>query len=387
VTTVPKISAALRSLKASSTVAFNAKALEMQRAGVDVIAMTAGEPDFQPPAHVLEAAHDAIRRGLTKYTASEGTRELRTAIAAKHARENGLSYSWDQVIVSTGGKQVLYNAFMAMLDPGDEVIVPAPYWVSYPAQVQLAGGVAVSVPASADDGFVVDPDAVAAAITPRTKAIVLNSPSNPTGAVYPEATLRAVADLCERHDLWLVTDELYEHIVYEGEFVSAARYYPERTLLVHGASKGYALTGWRIGWGCGPLELIKAMGKLQGQVTSNPNAVAQHATRVALEEVDATAAFQAMTREAYRERRDVIVRGLNALGLRTPKPQGAFYVMADLRRLDADETVAATMLLEKAHVGVVPGTDFEAPGFARFSYACGLEQIEEALERIKRLLD
>jgi aspartate aminotransferase len=387
VTTVPKISAALRSLKASSTVAFNAKALEMQRAGVDVIAMTAGEPDFQPPAHVLEAAHDAIRRGLTKYTASEGTRELRTAIAAKHERENGLSYSWDQVIVSTGGKQVLYNAFMAMLDPGDEVIIPSPYWVSYPAQVQLAGGVAVSVPASADDGFVVDPDAVAAAITPRTRAIVINSPSNPTGAVYPEETLRAIAALCERHDLWLVTDELYEHIVYEGEFVSAASYYPHRTLLVHGASKGYALTGWRIGWGCGPTDLIKAMGKLQGQVTSNPNAVAQHATRVALEEVDATAAFQAMTREAYRTRRDVIVRGLNALGLRTPTPQGAFYVMADLGRLDPDETVAATMLLEQAHVGVVPGTDFEAPGFARLSYACSLEQIEEALERIKKLLD
>jgi aspartate aminotransferase len=384
---VPKISDALRSLKASSTVAFNAKALEMQRSGVDVIAMTAGEPDFQPPAHVVEAAHDAIRRGMTKYTASEGTRELRAAIAAKHARENALSYTPEQVIVSTGGKQVLYNAFMAMLDPGDEVVIPAPFWVSYPAQVQLAGGVAVSVPTTAAEGFIVDPEAVAAAITPRTRAIVLNSPSNPTGAVYPEEVIRAIADLCERHDLWLITDELYEHIVYEGAFVSAARYYPERTLLVHGASKGYALTGWRIGWGCGPSELVKAMGKLQGQVTSNANAVAQHATRVALDEVDATAAFQAMTREAYRERRNTIVRGLNALGLPTPKPQGAFYVMADLRRLDPDETVASTMLLEKAHVGVVPGTDFEAPGFARLSYACGLPQIEEALERIKRLLD
>jgi aspartate aminotransferase len=384
---MPTISAAIRSLKASSTVAFNAKALDMQRSGVDVIAMTAGEPDFQPPAHVVEAAHDAIRRGMTKYTASEGTRELRAAIAAKHARENALSYTPEQVIVSTGGKQVLYNAFMAMLDPGDEVVIPAPFWVSYPAQVQLAGGVAVSVPTTAAEGFIVDPEAVAAAITPRTRAIVLNSPSNPTGAVYPEEVIRAIADLCERHDLWLITDELYEHIVYEGAFVSAARYYPERTLLVHGASKGYALTGWRIGWGCGPSELVKAMGKLQGQVTSNANAVAQHATRVALDEVDATAAFQAMTREAYRERRNTIVRGLNALGLPTPKPQGAFYVMADLRRLDPDETVASTMLLEKAHVGVVPGTDFEAPGFARLSYACGLPQIEEALERIKRLLD
>jgi aspartate aminotransferase len=384
---MPTISAAIRSLKASSTVAFNAKALDMQRSGVDVIAMTAGEPDFQPPEHVLEAAHDAIRRGMTKYTASEGTRELRQAIADKHARENDLRYAHDQVIVSTGGKQVLYNGFMAMLDPGDEVIVPAPYWVSYPAQIQLAGGVCVSVPASADDGFVPDPDAIAAAITPRTKAIIVNSPSNPTGAVYPETVLRAIADLCEHHDLWLITDELYEHIVYDGAFTSAATFYPERTLLVHGASKGYALTGWRLGWGCGPAGLIKAMGKLQGQVTSNANAVAQHATRVALDEVGLTAAFQEKTLAAYRERRDVIVAGLNALGLRTPTPQGAFYVMADLSRIDPDETVAATILLERAHVGVVPGTDFEATGFARLSYACALPQIETALERIKRLLD
>jgi len=384
---MPKISAAIRALKASSTVAFNARALEMQRSGVDVVAMTAGEPDFQPPAHVLEAAHEAIRRGMTKYTASEGTRELRAAIAAKHARENGLTYTPDQVIVSTGGKQVLYNGFMAMLDPGDEVIVPAPYWVTYPAQIELAGGVCVSVPSSADEGFVVDPEAVAAAITPRTKAIVVNSPSNPTGGVYPDEVLKAIADLCERHDLWLVTDELYEHIVYEGRFTSAASYYPHRTLLVHGASKGYALTGWRIGWGCGPTELIKAMGKLQGQVTSNPNAVAQYATQVALEQVEATAAFQAMTLVAYRARRDRIVAGLNALGLRTPTPPGAFYVMSDVRRIDADETVAALALLEKAHVGVVPGTDFEAPGFVRLSYATSMEQIEKALERIKRLLD
>jgi aspartate aminotransferase len=384
---MPQISASIRALKASSTVAFNAKALEMQRAGVDVIAMTAGEPDFQPPAHVLEAAHEAIRQGLTKYTASEGTRELRQAIVDKHERENGLRFTPEQVIVSTGGKQVLYNAFMAMLDPGDEVIVPSPYWVSYPAQIQLAGGVTVSVAASPDDGFVPDPEAIAAAITARTKAILVNSPSNPTGAVYPEGILRAIAELCEEHGLWLISDELYEHIVYEGTFTSGASFYPERTLLVHGASKGYALTGWRVGWGCGPTELVAAMGKLQGQVTSNANAVAQYATRIALDEVQLTAAFQATTRAAYRKRRDVIVAGLNALGLRTPTPDGAFYVMADLTPIDPDETVAATTLLERAHVGVVPGTDFEAPGFARLSYATSMEKIETALERITRLLD
>ena len=379
---MPPISQALRALKASSTVGFNARALELQRAGVDVIAMTAGEPDFQPPEHVLRAAHEAIDRGITKYTASEGTRDLRAAIVAKHARENGLAYTPDQVIVSTGGKQVLYNAFMAMLNPGDEVIVPAPYWVSYPAQVQLAGGVSVSVPTTAAEGFVPDPERVAAAITPRTRAIVLNSPSNPTGAVWPEEVLRAIADLAEKHDLWLISDELYEHLVYDGEFTPVARYHPHRTLLVHGASKGYALTGWRIGWGCGPVELVKAMTKLQGQVTSNANAVAQYAAQVALDSVEETAAFQAMTRAAYRERRDVIVAGLNALGLPTNTPQGAFYVMADVRSIDADEAVAATRLLEEARVGTVPGTDFEAPGFVRLSYATSMTNIRTALDRL-----
>ena len=379
---MPQLSAAIRALKASSTVAFNAKALELKRAGVDVIAMTAGEPDFQPPAHVLAAAHEAIDRGMTKYTASEGTRELREAIVAKHARENGLSYGVDQVVVSTGGKQSLFNAFMAILEPGDEVVIPAPYWVSYPAQVQIAGGVTVPVPARAEDGFVPDPAAIAAAITPRTKAIVLTSPSNPTGVVVPEDVLHAIADLAERHDLWLISDELYEHLVYEGSFTPVAKWYPERTILVHGASKGYALTGWRIGWACAPVALAKAMNTLQGQVTSNANTIAQYATQVALNEVDATAAFHAMTRAAYRERRDVLVAGLNELGLPTPMPHGAFYAMTDVRGIDPDETVAATVLLEKARVAVVPGTDFLAPGFVRLSYACSIDQVRSALERI-----
>ena len=383
---MPQLSASIRALKTSSTVALNAKALELRRAGVDVIAMTAGEPDFQPPAHVLAAAHEAIDRGLTKYTAVQGTVELREAIAAKHLRENDLRYGPNQVSVSTGGKQVLYNAFMAILNPGDEVILPSPYWVSYPPQIELAGGVTVTVAARAEDGFVPDPEAIAAAITPRTRAILVNSPSNPTGAVIPEGVLRAIADLAERHDLWLISDELYEHMIYEGAFTPVAQWYPERTILVHGASKGYALTGWRIGWGCGPSEVIQAMNRLQGQVTSNANAVAQYATQVALNSVEATAAFQAMTRAAYRERRDVIVAGLNALGLPTPTPQGAFYVMADTRGIDPDENVAGAMLLEKARVAVVPGTDFGAPGFVRMSYACSLDQVRTALERIAEVV-
>ena len=383
---MPQLSASIRALKASSTVALNAKALELRRAGVDVIAMTAGEPDFQPPAHVLAAAHDAIERGMTKYTAVEGTRELREAIAAKHARENGLTYAPEQVSVSTGGKQVLYNAIRSIVDPGDEVVLLAPYWVTYPPQVELAGGVSVIVPTRAEDGFVPDPDAIAAAVTPRTRAIVVNSPGNPTGAVFPAPVLRAIADIAERHDLWLISDELYEHLVYDGAFTPVAQWYPERTILVHGASKGYALTGWRIGWGCGPREVIRAMNRLQGQVTSNANAVAQYAAQVALNAVEETAAFQAMTRAAYRDRRDLLVRGLNAAGLPTPTPQGAFYVMADTRAIDPDENVAGARLLEEARVAVVPGTDFAAPGFVRMSYACSLENVRTAVERVTALV-
>lgn len=383
---MPQLSTAIGALKPSSTVALNAKALELKRSGVDVIAMTAGEPDFQPPAHVLEAAHAAIDQGATKYTSVEGTMELREAIVAKHRRENALEYTPQQISVSTGGKQVLYNAFMAMLNPGDEVILIAPFWVSYPAQVELAGGVPVIVHAQAADGFVVDPELVARAITPRTKAVVLNSPGNPTGAVFPLEVLRAIAELAERHDFFVITDELYEHLVYDGAFVSAASFFPERTLLVHGASKGYALTGWRIGWGAGPAPLIRAMNTLQGQVTSNANAVAQAATKVALERVEETAAFQAMTRRAYQERRDLLVAGLNAAGLPTPKPAGAFYVMADVRSLHADENVVGARMLEEARVAVVPGTDFAAPGFVRMSYACATEQVREAVRRIQAMV-
>lgn len=380
---MPQLSEALKALKASATVAFNTKATELKRRGVDVVAMTAGEPDFAPPEHVVAAAHEAIDRGMSKYTPAEGTAELRGAVAEKFRRENGLTYAPNQISVSTGGKQVLYNGFMAVLNPGDEVIVPAPYWVSYPAQVQLAGGVTVGVPTRPEDGFVPKLEDIKAAITDKTRVIVLNSPSNPTGAVYPPEVVRGIAELAEQHDLWVFSDDLYEHLVYDGEFVSAANFAQDRTLVIHGASKAYALTGWRIGYGAGPEGLIKAMNKLQGQVTSNANAVAQHAVVAALNEVEKTAAFIEMTKKAYAERRDVLVNGLNRLGLKTPKPQGAFYVMSDLTPVHPDETEAATLLLEHARVGVVPGTDFEAPGHARFSYATSMENIEKALERLE----
>ncbi len=384
---MPQISEAIKNLKASSTVAFNAKAVEMKRLGVDVVAMTAGEPDFQPPRHVLDAAHEAISKGLSKYTPSEGTFELRQAVVDKFKRENDVTYTPEQIIVSTGGKQVLYNAFRSVLNPGDEVIIPAPYWVSYPAQVQLAGGVTVPVMTRPEDGFIPDPEAVRDAITPRTKVILLNSPSNPTGAVYPPGVVKAIIELAISRDLWLFSDDLYEHLIYEGAFTSVAKYAQDKTLVIHGASKAYALTGWRIGYGAGPKELIKAMNRLQGQVTSGANSIAQYATTVALNEVDKTKDFVEMTKKAYVERRDVLVNGLNRLGLKTPMPQGAFYVMTDLTPLHEDETEASLMLLERAHVGVVPGTDFVAPGQARLSYAVSLENIHKALERIKRLLD
>ena len=381
-----QLSDRIQNVRASSTVAFAAKAGEMRRQGVDVIAMTAGEPDFQPPAHVLDAAREAIELGLTKYTPAEGTHALREAIVAKHARENGWSADPSEVIVGTGGKQVLYNAIQAMVDPGDEVILIAPYWVSYPAQVEVAGGVVVPVEARAEDGFVPDPDAVAAAFTSRTKALIVNSPSNPTGAVYPREVIEALAALARERGVWLISDDLYEHLIYEGEFTPVQPLYPDGTLTVHGASKGYALTGWRIGWGVGPKPLIKAMTRLQGQVTSGANALAQHATVAALNEVEKTAAFQAETRAAYRERRGILVEGLNALGLATPMPHGAFYAMADMTPIDPDEGTAALRLLQEAHVGVVPGTDFAAPGFGRLSYATSTENVREALRRIEALL-
>jgi len=381
-----QLSTRIQNVRASSTVAFNTRAADMRRQGIDVIAMTAGEPDFQPPAHVFDAAREALDLGLTKYTPAEGTHALREAICAKHLRENGWSADPGQVIVSTGGKQVLYNAFQALIDPGDEVILIAPYWVSYPAQVEVAGGVVVPVEARAENGFVPDPDEVAAAFSERTKVLVLNTPSNPTGAVYPREVVEALAALARERGVWLISDDLYEHLIYEGEFTPVQPLYPEGTITVHGASKGYALTGWRIGWGVGPQPLIKAMTRLQGQVTSGANALAQHATVAALNEVEKTAAFQAETRAAYIERRGILVEGLNRLGLATPMPAGAFYAMADLTPIDPDEGTAALRLLEEAHVGIVPGTDFLAPGFARFSYATSTENVHEALRRIEALL-
>lgn len=380
-----RLSARARSLKPSATVAVTSRALELQRQGRKVISLSVGEPDFDTPPHIKRAAIKAIKAGKTKYTPVSGIPELREAISAKFRRENGLDYAPDAVTVTSGGKQALFNAFFALLDPGDEVLIPAPYWVSYPEMVALTGAVPVAVPTSAQGGFMLDPDVLAAHITPRTRMVVLNSPGNPTGAVFPPETLRAVAALAQKHNLTIVTDEMYEHLVYDAEQVSIGTFAPEHTLTINGASKAYAMTGWRIGYAGGPKHVIAAMNTIQSQSTSNASSVGQYAALAALEDHAETQRFVEMARLAYRERRDRIVAGLNALGLPTPTPRGAFYVMADTRAIDPDELQAARRILDEAEVAVVPGTDFAAPGQMRLSYATSLETIEEVLRRLEPL--
>ncbi|GGJ53884.1 pyridoxal phosphate-dependent aminotransferase [Deinococcus roseus] len=378
-----KLSQKIQALKPSSTVAVTSRALELKRQGVDVISMSVGEPDFDTPDHVKEAAHQAIRTGKTKYTPVNGIFELRETISEKLLRENNLTYTPEQVTVTSGGKQALFNALMALLDPGDEVIIPAPFWVSYPEMVTFAGGVPVFVDTLAEEGYALDPEKVRAAVTDRTVAIMINSPSNPTGVVYPEATIRSLVELCTEKNLLLITDEMYEHIIYDEKHVSAALYGWDNVLTINGASKAYAMTGWRIGYAAGPQHLIKAMNAIQGQSTSNANSVAQYA---ALEAIRDSQQYIDFAREKFRERRDFIVSELNSMGLPTPTPQGAFYVMVDTTSIHADEIEAARRILDEGRVAVVPGTDFRAPGRIRISYATSMENIQEALQRIGSLL-
>lgn len=371
-------------LKPSATVAVNARALELRRQGIDVIALTAGEPDFDTPEHIKEAARRALAEGKTKYTPPAGIPELREAVAEKFRRENGLAYTPEQVTIGVGGKGVLYNLFQAIIDPGDEVVLIAPFWVSYSAQVELAGGRAVVVPTSAEAGFVPDLEAVARAIGPKTKALVVNSPSNPTGAVYPEETLTALAELAIEHDFYLISDEIYEHLIYEGRAFSPGVVAPEHTITVNGVAKTYAMTGWRVGYAGGPKDVIQAMTKIQGQSVTHPTSIAQWAALEALTNPKSQE-FIAMARAAFDRRRKRIVEGLRSIGLPTTTPKGAFYVMPDVRRIHEDELKAAEILLERARVAVVPGTDFRAPGHVRMSYATSEAAIEEALERIRAL--
>lgn len=390
-----KPSAALARIKPSPTLAVTARAAALKREGVDVISLGAGEPDFDTPDFIKQAAIEALRRGETKYTDVDGTPALKAAIAAKFKRDNGLDYAPNQITVNVGGKQTLFNAMVATLDAGDEVIIPAPYWVSYPDVVLFANGTPVVVAAGPNQGYKLTPDQLEAAITPRTKWLILNSPSNPTGAAYSVEELRALGAVLLRHPhVWVFADDMYEHIVYEGfTFASIAAVVPElyeRTLTVNGCSKAYAMTGWRIGFAGGAEWLIKAMAKLQSQSTSNPCSIAQAAAIAAL---NGDQGFLAERAAVFQARRDLVVAALNATpGLRCPKPEGAFYVYPDCSGLIgkrtpdgtvlSDDSAVATYLLESARVAVVPGAAFGLSPAMRLSYATSTEALTEACRRI-----
>ncbi len=388
----------LSRIKPSATMAVTDKARALKAAGRDVIGLGAGEPDFDTPDNIKQAAIKAIESGrASKYTAVEGLAELKTAVIGKFKRENNLDYKPNQIIVSTGGKQVLFNALMVTLNPGDEVIIPAPYWVSYPDMVLLAGGEPVIVPSRMEDGFKMKPEALEKAITPRTKWIIFNSPSNPTGAAYTKAELKTITDVLVRHpQVWVMTDDMYEHLVYDDfKFATPAEIEPnlyERTLTVNGVSKAYCMTGWRIGYAGGRADLIKAMSMLQSQSTSNPVAVSQWAS---VEALNGPQDFIAKHNAIFKERRDLCVSMLNqSNGLHCPKPEGAFYVYPSCagtmgktapssKKLATDEDFV-TELLEAEGVAVVQGTPFGFGPAFRISYATKTEDLEEACRRIQR---
>ena len=387
----------LSRIKPSPTIVVSTKARELKDAGRDVIGLGAGEPDFDTPDNIKDAAIAAIRSGETKYTAVDGTPALKEAIAAKFKRENGLDYAAGEITVGTGGKQVLYNAFQATLNAGDEVIIPAPYWVSYPDMVLLAEGEPVFVSCGANQNFKLQPEALEAAITPKTRWLVLNSPSNPTGAAYSREEMKALTDVLMRHPhVWVLTDDMYEHLVYDDfEFTTPAQVEPglkDRTLTMNGVSKAYAMTGWRIGYAGGPQSLIKAIAKVQSQSTSNPSSVSQAA---AVEALNGTQDFIAERAEVFRQRRDLVVSMLNdCAGLHCHKPEGAFYVYPSCagcigkktpegKVIETDEDFV-THLLESVGVAAVHGAAFGLSPHFRVSYATSTEALEEACKRIKQ---
>ncbi len=391
------LSESLGRIQPSQTIAVTQKARDLKAAGRDVIGLGAGEPDFDTPDNIKEAAIAAIRRGETKYTAVEGIPELRKAVAAKFKRENGLDYAPSQIFVSAGGKSIIYNALMATLNPGDEVICVAPYWVSYPDIVALGGGKPVVVEAKIENGFRLTPADLEAAITPKTKWLILNQPSNPTGACYTKAQLKALADVLLKHpQVWILTDDIYEHLVYgDFEFATIAAVEPklyERTLTMNGVSKAYAMTGWRIGF-CGAAEpLVKAMAKLQSQSVTHAASISQWAS---VEALNGPQDFIPERKKIFETRRDLVVSMLNqASGIECPKPEGAFYVYPSIRKLIGKSTASgktittdgefASELLESEGVAVVHGAAFGLSPFFRISYATSNKLLEEACTRIQR---
>ena len=390
------LSQTLARVKPSPTIAITGRALQLTAEGKDIITLSAGEPDFDTPEHIREAAKAAIDAGHTRYTAVDGMPALKRAICDKFGRENGLDYSPAQVSVGTGGKQILYNALMATLNPGDEVIIPAPYWVSYPDMVLLAGGTPVILPAGMEAGYRITPEQLEAAITPRTKWLILNSPSNPSGAGYGADQMRALTDVLMRHPhVWVLSDDIYEHLVFDDfRFVTPAQIEPglkDRTLTMNGVSKSYAMTGWRIGYGAGPEVLIRAMAKLQSQSTSNPSSIGQYAALAAL---NGPQDYIETSRAIFQRRRDLVVAALNDCpGISCPVPQGAFYVYPSIHELIGktsaggtvikDDEAFATALLDETGVAVVFGAAFGLSPHFRVSYATSDAVLADACARIK----
>ena len=387
------ISQRCRNITPSMTLAIDAKAKEMKAAGLNVIGFGAGEPDFPTPAHIRDAAKEALDQGLTRYTPVPGTPELRKAICAKLLRENGLSYEPSEIIVSDGAKHSLFNVFQAILDPGDEVLIPSPCWVSYPEMVRMAGGVPVFIPTAEEDNFIPGEDAIRERVTARTKAIVITSPSNPNGSVWKKEQLEYVAELAVEHAFYVVSDEIYERLLYDGRrHVSIAQLGEKikaQTFVINGMSKAYCMTGWRVGYCAAPKALISAMSAFQSQSTSNANSVAQYASVAALN--GDQACVDVMVAE-YEKRRDNITERINAVpGLSCRKPDGAFYVMMNIKDILGrawhgtvirDSMTFADVLLREKQVAVVPGVAFEAEGYCRLSYAISMEKINEGLDRI-----
>jgi aspartate aminotransferase len=388
------LSKRVQKVKPSPTLAVTARAAKLKSEGKDIIGLGAGEPDFDTPIHIADAGVDAIRKGVTRYTAVDGTAELKDAVIAKFKRDNGLTYERNQILVSSGAKQTCFNVCAALLDPGDECVIPAPYWVSYPDMVLLADGVPVSVFAGPEQGYKITAAQLAAAITQRTKLLILNSPNNPTGAAYTKAELQALGRVLDEHpQVVIASDEMYEHIYWATEpftsFVQANPQLYDRTITINGVSKAYAMTGWRIGYCGGPKAIVTAMATIQGQSTSNASSISQRAATVAL---NGDQSCVAEMNKAFKERHDYVVDGLNAIpGISCLPGAGTFYAFADVNgaiqalRLKDDNEFAEFLLME-AGVAVVPGSGFGAPGHMRISFACSMQTLEDALGRIGRVL-
>ena len=388
------LSKRVQKVKPSPTLAVTARAAKLKAEGKDIIGLGAGEPDFDTPIHIADAGVEAIRKGLTRYTAVDGTAELKDAIIAKFKRDNGLTYERAQILVSSGAKQTCFNLCAAVLDPGDECLIPAPYWVSYPDMALLADGVPVCVYAGPEQGYKITPAQLAAAITPRTKLFFINSPSNPTGAAYTKAELQALGAVLDQHPrIIIASDEMYEHIYWAAEpfcsFVEANPQLYGRTVTINGVSKAYAMTGWRIGYCGGPKEIVGAMSTIQGQSTSNASSISQRASTVAL---NGDQSCVAEMNKAFKARHDFVVAGLNAIpGVSCLPGAGTFYAFAHvegaMRALGIkDDTEFAEYLLVQAGVAVVPGSGFGAPDHMRLSFACSMETLEDALRRIAKAL-